>query len=74
MSIIGGNLGYYSYQFSAVGNRSSLLQKSFYTPFAAGGLACGKNNFIFVGGNLGYSNITLGNFQGGLKNGEKLVE
>ena len=36
MSIIGGNLGYYSYQFSAVGNRSSLLQKSFYTPFAAG--------------------------------------
>ena len=60
MSIIGDNLGYYSYQFSTVGNRSSLLQKSFYTPFAPLGL-------IFVGGNLGYSNIRLGNFQGGLK-------
>ena len=38
MSIIGDNLGYYSYQFSAVGNRSS-LQKSFYTPFAPQGLS-----------------------------------
>ena len=58
-----------SYQLSVVSSRESEFpptEEFLYTFRPAGA--------YFVGDNLGYSNIRLGNFQGGLKNGEKLVE
>ena len=64
MSIISGNLEIIVISFQAVGIGVPCYRRAIHP--SPQGLSLCKNNSIFVGGNLGYSNITLGNFQGGL--------